>query len=494
MRPRVFPAEDVRSCRYIPKHAPLLLKTHMDAWTQTSPEPIVQPPVEWFLHGIDQNRSADVSILWRWDRSPEVLRLVPPRQAEYLQVPLDAARAWLAGNDEVDVTDVDMTGAQVDTASAPENGMAGWVRWTGFGKDPEHIGQDDIRPGDVLIVDPTKGGLTDGTWDPSSTRPVTDLGDAAQSAFRRRATLRLDPRLLDTAPPAAPNDDADLDVPAQERIGEWLKEMVDPDDRFAWRATAARRLMNNGFDLVPVGLDDANPDAGYYVLTERHSRTQKPVVDPATLDGSDEVGSRTGAGVTLRHHLDGVGERAGCIAERLGLDKPFVEDLRVAGRLHDIGKVDRRFQEQLVGGDPVELELRRDTPLAKSLPGARPVRRYPRGMRHEMASMAMIASNIDVLRTAHDKDLVLHLVGSHHGWGRPLPPLIEDLKPQTLSYTVDGHSMQVDSDLTEGSLALDMADRFWRLAARYGYHGLAWLEAILRLADHQQSAEEGAQS
>ena len=182
------------------------------------------------------------------------------------------------------------------------------------------------------------------------------------------------------------------------------------------------------------------------------------------------------------------------IAERLGLDKPLVEDLRVAGRLHDIGKVDRRFQDQLVGGDPVELELRRDTPLAKSLPGARPVRRYPSGMRHEMASMAMIASNADVFRMAHDGELVLHLVGSHHGWGRPLPPVIEDPEPQTLSYAFDGHTMRVKSDLAESALALDMADRFWRLVARYGYHGLAWLEAILRLADHQESAEEGAQS
>ena len=475
--------------------APLLLGTHMDAWVQTRPEPLVQPSVEWFLHGIDQDRPGDVSILWRWDRSEEALRLVPPRQAEFIQVPIAAARSWLADGVEVDIADAGQVSELEDVHSPGRPRTRDWVRWAGFdGGVEKHLEVKDIRPGDVLIVNPARGGLTAGTWDPSSPDTVEDLGDAAQSAYGRKATLRLDSRLPHVDSPPAPADDAEADTAASERITGWLESRtMEPSQPPDWMLETIRKLGGN-FEVTSIGLDDGDPGKGYYILTERHQETSKPVVDAAAMDGSDASGSFTSTGVTLRRHLDGVGERAGHIAERLGLSSEIAEDLRLAGRLHDLGKVDSRFQWQLVGGDPVELELRRGEPLAKSLSGARRVRGYPEGMRHEVASVAMIESNGDVLGPAHDRELVLHLVGTHHGFGRPLPPIVEDPEPQMLSYTLDGRLLKTHSDLVDGSLALDMADRFWRLVERYGYHGLAWLEAILRLADHQQSAEEATQA
>lgn len=471
-------------------HSPLLLKTHLEAWVQTSPEPIVQPAVESFLHGIGQSQTADVSILWRWDRTEEALQLVPPRQAEFLQVPIDAARSWLADASEVDVADVVIT--RFEDTKRPTNGNAAddWVRWEGFGKSPGPVDVNHIRPGDVIVVDPGRGGLRAGTWDPSCEDPVTDLGDAAQAAYGRRVTLRLDPRLLGGSVPR-PGEEIDADTSARERIGRWLEEYLD-NDAPSWLCRVAEQL-RPGFEIATTGIADDGYDKGYFVLIGRNIHTQKPAVDDAIMDGTDETCSLTGSGVKLRDHLDGVGGRAGCIASRLGLEDDLVEDLRLAGQLHDLGKVDRRFQTQLVGGDPVALEMLEE-PLAKSLPNAARIRRYPTGMRHEVASVAMVGANTGVLSSAQDKDLVLHLVGTHHGFARPLPPIIHDPEPQTLVYTIDGHPMEVQSDLTESTLALDMAERFWRLTERYGYHGLAWLEAILRLADHQQSAAEAEQS
>ena len=483
--------------------APLLLKTHMDSWTQTNPEPLIQPPVDWFLHGIDENRPSDVSILWRWDRSLEALRLVPPRQAEFLDVPIAAVRSWLSSGPEVEVADVPQTEDLEGSGRSPAEHAQDWVRWDGIGDDPKPVKVEEVRPGDVLIVDPARGGLTAGTWDPSSNEQVEDLGDAAQIAYGRRATLRLDPRLFgaDSRPPTPP-EETDSDVSRTSRIGTWIEQLLADSGQPNWMHQSVERLGDRHM-VTTVGDSDDDIRRAYFVLTEKYE-SDKPVLDAATIDGSDESSSLTGTGVRLGDHLEGVGDRAARTAERLGMPDSIVDDLRLAGRLHDLGKVDERFQLRLVGGDPVELELRRDEPLAKSLPrvhgvvrpsvGTRRELPYPKGMRHEVASVAMIESNGHVLGSAHDQDLVLHLVGTHHGWCRPLPPIIDDPEPQILCYELDGHRMHVTSDLGGSAIALDMAERFWRLVGRYGYHGLAWLESILRLADHQQSAEEAEQT
>ena len=389
----------------------------------------------------------------------------------------------------MDVADVsqETTDSRVESAQARNSNKC--ERWGGFKEGVETVGINEIRPGDILLVDPSRGGIRAGTWDPSSTEPVMDLGDAAQIEYGRRATLRLDIRLLNDTLPATPNDETEADSSASERISEWLRDPPGNQDR--WFLKTVERLRTS-FETNAVGLDGEGASGAYYILSEKHSDTDRRVVDVATMDGSDEAMSLIGTGVTLSRHMNGVGGRAARIAVRLGLSSETVEDLRLAGRLHDLGKVDSRFQEQLVGGDPVDLESLEE-PLAKSLPGTSRVRRYPPGMRHEVASVAMVESNPNILASAHDKDLVLHLIGTHHGYSRPLPPIIEDEEKQKLSYLFDGHPIEVQPDLIESSIALDMADRFWRLTDRYGYYGLAWLEAILRLADHRQSEEEARQ-
>ena len=471
--PRRFPDE----CSAPSAQAPLLLSTYMDAWVQTNPEPVVQPAVDWFLHGIEQEpQVADVAIAWRHDRSLQALREVPLRPAEYLQVPIRAVKAWLGGaEEEVPVADVNGSPNE-DIKGLDGEASSEWCRWQGHDEEPGSISIRDIQPGDVLVVSPELGGLSGGTWDPGSTDQVDDLGDEAQHAYRQRFTLRLDERLLpeEWPPPPHPKDEPTAPEPLADRVNGWLDEVGSLPDLVDWQREAIGKLM--------AGHEIRYLDDRYYVLASGR-------IDSSTLDGSDQSSSFTGAGVTLREHLSGVGKRAADYARRLGLSDAMQSDLKLAAQLHDLGKVDSRFQEQMVGNDEVRKAMQ-DEPLAKSLPGARPSPgRWP-PVRHEIMSVAMTQSNLDVLAGAHDPDLVLHLIGTHHGQARPLPPIREDRCPQVLRFDHEGIPLEASTDLVDGSLALDMADRFWLLVERYGYHGLAWLEAILRLADHRQSAEE----
>ena len=480
-----------------PKKAPLLLNTHMEAWAQTNPEPVIQPGIDAFLHGMETSPNSDVSLVWRWDHSNEALRLVPPRPAEYLQVPIRAAKSWLALGPkdtavEEPVADAGTMGdedelpipakqtPQIDDDAEEDTHKWKCARWQGHEEGAETLDNaGKIRPGDVIIVNPDRGGLSNGNWDPTSSEPVRDLGDAAQAAYGFRLTLRLDRRIYEDAPPP-PSEESDFTT--REIAEEWLQQLQSETElpESEW----ASQLLQHGF-----GEHYILKQEKYLILVEHNPETQKAKVDPATIEGSDEAQSCTGTGVTLREHMDGLGSLAAEFAKGLGLSEELQSDFHLAGRLHDLGKVDPRFQLQLVGGDPVKrAEL--DEPLAKSLPKAARVWQYPKGMRHEMASVALIESNPQVLEEAHDPDLVLHLIATHHGWARPIPIIPEETDPQNLQYTFEGHQMEASSNLAPTTIALEGADRFWNLSRKYGHHGLAWLEAIFRLADHRQSARE----
>ena len=476
-------------CRAPHRNAPLLLQTYMNAWVQTDPEPVTQPAVEWFLHGIEEERRVgDVSIVWRYDRSHEVLKLVPPRLAEFLEVPVDAARAWLDGvPDEIEVADVPAS-QHLQPRIGTEETVSDWCRWRGRGELPESAEDvDEVRQGDILIVDPSRGGIEHATWNPGIKNEIEDLGDEAQAAYRQKFTLRLDERLYakydGLSRPPLPKDAEAAHEPLRRRVTSWLQDLLSHPRLSPSRAAIVRRLLDEGFQQPhPVGPEAGDTDNRYYVLTSRG-------FDPGMMDGSDEASSFTGSEVTLRSHLAGVADKVVEYARRLGLSDELQADLGLAARLHDVGKVDTRFQRQMAGGEEVKQAMMSE-PLAKSLRGVHPSSGDWPPVRHEVMSVAMSQSNQSVLSEAHDQDLVLHLIGTHHGAGRPIPIIKRDKNSEVLRFDLGGLPMEAGTDLVDSRLALDMADRFWRLNERYGYHGLAWLEAILRLADQQRSAEE----
>jgi CRISPR-associated endonuclease/helicase Cas3 len=90
------------------------------------------------------------------------------------------------------------------------------------------------------------------------------------------------------------------------------------------------------------------------------------------------------------------------------------------------------------------------------------------GFRHEFSSLLDAAAAMPPEFTPEQRDLALHLIAAHHGWGRPC------FTPRMFDRTRYRRSQQE---------ALETARRFGRLQQRLGPWRLAYLEAILRCAD-----------
>lgn len=109
-------------------------------------------------------------------------------------------------------------------------------------------------------------------------------------------------------------------------------------------------------------------------------------------------------------------------------------------------------------------------PFAKTIGGGTPGALG--GYRHEFGSLveAILIPEANAL-AADDRDLLLHLIASHHGFTRPIvAPLDPESAPSVSS-----------------SVARAATLRYARLQQAWGAWGLAWWEALLRSADWSAS-------
>ena len=495
-------------------HAPVMLPAHLDALCQTAPEPRPTPDISLFLHGA-QNAAADVQLCWRADLDDslsdddwiEAVTACPPSAGELMPVPIGALRRWLAGETPGD-DGGDLTTSVLDVEPASQERAARVLRWRGP-DDSEVIGTpDQIRPGDLLVLPLGLQG-TETLGHVPSGRPM-DLGDRANWLLRGRPVLRLTPATLRdwlADRPGGAARDALLGGLATTPEQRSHADLEDPDTR-ADSLKAA---------LEDIASDHTAPDwlreiAGVFAA-DRHL-VRRIFAHPGGLllrgqprpggkgqivgdfSHEDDAAASGTVPVQLAAHLQGVREMAKALTRHVTPE--IASDICLSAFAHDLGKADPRFQGVLYGGNP----WARGPLLAKSdaMPKSRAAHRaacraagYPRGSRHELLSVRLLESAPELLARAVDPDLVLHLVASHHGHCRPFAPVVVDEAPQTVELEIDGTRFRASSNTGLEHLGSGVAERFWRLIRRYGWWGLAGLEAMLMLADHRRSEAEQQQ-
>ena len=505
-------------------NAPVMLPAHVDCWAQTAPEPQPSPDVAPFLHG-PREGAADVQVCWRADldltdekeTALEFLSLCPPSSSETLPVPVGVFRRWLAGEDATDdSTDVEGIGTE-DGLS--RNGSPTVerlvVRWRGTETEAEDITADPraIRPGDVIVIPVNHPGSVRqlGDLPPDA---VLDVGDGAYRLARAKPILRLHPALVKDWPDCVVAKAAasellnDLerrydDDPQEvgDALRELLQELADSEplsERWAWLPKAAKELSK---EYSGSKLDRAYRVVGGKSIVLVGRRLLPKLAREADRFSYEDDASSSGIGrpVKLLRHLPDVEALARLHATGCGLPEDLVDAIACAGLLHDLGKADPRFQSLLRGG----ARWLGGEPLAKSaeIPKtqaaykrARTASSYPKGGRHELLSVRLAESASVLLPESDDlRDLVLHLIASHHGCCRPFAPVVFDEQGAEVDFELCGQRTYWCGPTNLERLDSGVADRYWRLVRCYGWWGLAWLEALLRLADWRQSEREETQ-
>lgn len=192
----------------------------------------------------------------------------------------------------------------------------------------------------------------------------------------------------------------------------------------------------------------------------------------------------------LGGHLRSVGDTAERLATAIGLPGELVAAVRHAGWIHDLGKADPRFQRWLGAGERLAAK---SGAMQRAWDQARAASGWPRGGRHEALSVQLATSGSfpeELLQP--DSDLVVHLVASHHGRGRPG---LWGVESPTVEVVVNDDDLDSEIPIgvvkVDGQLARhdwDQPGRFHRCNERYGRYGVALLEAVLRQADWLVSA------
>jgi len=449
-----------------------LLPAHLWEYAKTNPSPPGEAPPEVFYDGLDTGDDLAVSIVWRAHLPSAGVRLTPSvREDESVDVPLGELRAVFASRDFEEVYRL-----AADRASL------------------ERVAVAALRPGDEVVLPASAGFYDADGWNAAAHEDVLDvsllrpgsgllwLEPTAVFAIADRSTvaaaavdaMRAVLAQLQPADDEPPDDDTVGAVIRQVKAmlrtlapHEWLSAQERDDYLDALAGGWEQPLGDDAFPFVPLTRPSLQSGARVQVRTEAF----------------DEL-SFTATSVLLPQHVGSVGQAAEKIARKIGLSNDAVAAVAAAGRFHDLGKAEPRFQAWLdpkaAAGGPVAKSGARTASWERD----RTASGWPRGGRHELLSARLVEEAAS--SGAAVSELVMHLVSSHHGHGRPLVPVVDDSPATKVTGTVDRVDVVVSGDLSVPDW--DQPRRFRMACEAHGLWGLALLEALVRQADHAVSS------
>lgn len=281
-------------------------------------------------------------------------------------------------------------------------------------------------------------------------------------------------------------------------------EEKDRRSRLVPGSTLLLRAADGGYD----------PSFGFVARSTDEVSVIQPATDQTGNEAyGDDAFTRIGRFVELAEHIADVVSEIRKVAAAVQLDDGDTKTLETVALWHDLGKAHPAFQRALL--DFAESDEAGDTLWAKSSGSGRLRYRIEHGddvqerphFRHELASMLAWLSHAG--DGADDIDLVAYLIAAHHGKVRmglrALPA--EPQPPDDLLFARgvwDGDVLPAISldgiDLPETTLRLEImrlgrsemgrswTERTRRLLDAHGPFRLAWLEALIRVADWRGSA------
>lgn len=456
-------------------------------WARTSDDLATDPQLDlWLSDDLDSDMSVGLVVrdaLPPDDEAVELINLLPPRRHEVFGVPMGTAREALA--DALAAVRKPDRDAQL-RAVLVRGGDVGPLDWVDRGEETV----PRLRPGDIVVLDSATKLFTaaaggGGPWTPPVVVPHGDEihrhaaddvleSTAEQPGGPRDGDVVLRIELADEHPLRQLLTETDGPDPLDERtiVTDWLH-----DHGTAAMARAAAELLRTSDRLadVVVQRDAEGQPLRAVVLDGRRAMADEYVRQERTLSSRP---------VRLDRHQKAVAERVADLSERVGLGQELCDVLRLAALHHDDGKADPRFQ--------VKLGARGEVPLAKSHDRATPetVRRradrsgLPPRWRHEQRSV--VDAWPSLLREVDPElaTLVARLIGTTHGHGRVWFP---HTSAELLGDRDDDAARKIAASLFDEGGWDELIERTDR---RYGVWGCAYLEALLRAADGQVSAEK----